>query len=165
MPDEITVKSGSHLRGLRGWAGESKLRPRLVAKDCTTRYYQRVRDDGYVTGIVVWNPVGEIVCFTDGPNGDRHLWGCRHTGVDEITFFPHPAYVHTMICTDCRGEKVLGIDPVTNPMGSKCQNCEGSGEQPIPVCLVFEHGVNAERMYLEPTKTYSFLSSPILSGV
>lgn len=153
----VTV-AGSHLRGFRGIAGESKLRPRIVAADVTTRYFMRCRDDGYVSAVVVWNPVGEMVVFTRAADGSGLRWGCRHTGDDEITFFPHPAYRHTKTCIDCKGAKVLGIDPVTNPLGSVCRNCEGSGELPNTVCLVTEKYVKAERIYIEPTRTWAFLN-------
>lgn len=155
MPDEITIVAGSHLRGFRGVAGESRLRPRIVPKNCTTRYYMRCRDDGYVLAVVVQNPVGELAVFTTGANGDEHRWGCRHTGDDLIEFYPHPLYEHTRVCKVCNGTKVMGVTEA-NPWGSKCQNCEGSGHIPAPVCLVTEKHVVAERIYMEPTTVFSF---------
>ncbi len=154
--DEITTVAGSHLRGFRGVAGESRLRPRLVGEDCTTRYFLRCRTDGYVEEVIVYHPVGEIFVFTNGENGEQLRWGCRDTGDDRIVFYPHPSYTHTLLCMDCNGEKVVGIDPVTNPSGSKCQNCEGSGRIPRQIILFTERNVVAERIYLEPTTVYSF---------
>lgn len=159
MPvDEMIAVAGSHLRGFRGVAGESKLRPRIVAENCTTRYYQRVRDDGYISSIIVQNPVGHIVCFSTSESGGHCVWDHREIGPGLLEFFAHPDYRHLHICKECEGSKVLGVDPVTNPLGSRCGHCEGSGSIPSPPCLVFERHVVAERIYVEPTKTWSFLN-------
>lgn len=146
--DEITTIAGSHLRGkFRGLAGESRLRPRLVPKDCTTRYFLKCRTDGYVEEVRVYNPVGEIVCFTKSDNGDLLKWGCRDIGDDTIVFYPHPAYVHVRVCPDCKGVSTFGV---------KCLVCEDSGYQPRQVCLVTERHVVAERIYMEPTTKFFF---------
>lgn len=138
----IHTVAGSHLRGYRGVAGESRLRPRIVAKDCTTRYFLKCRTDGYVESVKVFNPVGEIVCFTMADNGDQLLWGCRDLGDDTIEFYPHPAYTHTVACTECNG--------------AKCVFCEMTGERPRQVCIITEKHVLAERIYLEPTTKFFF---------
>lgn len=186
MPtDELTVVAGSHLRGssgFRGIQGESRLRPRIVPKECTTRYFMRCRDDGYVTEVIVYNPdftklvllthpdgrvedCGPAVVFTRGPNGEHQRWGCRHERDDELTFTAHPGYVHTTLCVDCRGARVVGVDPVTNPMGSLCRACEGSGQLPRRVTVVTHKTVVAERIYLEPPRLFSFAEPPVPSGV
>lgn len=145
--DEITTVAGSHLRGFRGVAGESRLRPRAVASTCQTRYFLKCRTDGYVEEVRVYNPVGEIVCFTRADNGDLHQWGCRDIGDDTIVFFPHPAYTHTIVCTDCKGVSVFG---------KRCVNCEDSGAVPRQIGLVTEKHVVAERIYLEPTTKFFY---------
>lgn len=160
MSDSIITIAGSHLtarHGVHGVAGESRLRPRVGFRDVATRYFMRCRDDGYVSALVVYNPIGDMIVFTRAANGDELRWGCRHTGTDEITFFPHPEYAHTRSCPTCAGQGYIGP--------SKCQECEGSGAQPNQVCLVTEKHVQAERIYLEPTKLFSFADVPILSGV
>lgn len=191
MIDELAIVSGSHLRGssgFRGIAGESKLRPRIVPQSCKSRYFMRCRDDGYVSEVVLYNPdfsksvtisqngievdCGPAVVFTVGPDGEHHRWGCRHERDDELTFYPHPGYVHTLSCKVCAGNGVVGIDPVTNPMGSVCRDCEGSGAVPNTPRLVTPHDPEClrgygckcgpERIYLEPVKMFSF--APILSG-
>lgn len=140
--DEIKTVAGSHLRGFRGAPGESRLRPRIVPTDCTTRYFLRCKIDGAVGEVVVYNPVGEIFCFTTGDNGDEHRWGCRDRGDGTIVFYPHPAYTPTRTCRECKG--------------MKCVHCEQSGAVPRQVCLVTEKHVVAERIYLEPTTIFSF---------
>lgn len=145
--DEITTIAGSHLRGVRGVAGESRLRPRRVMADCKTRYFLVCRTDGYVSEVRVYNPVGEIICFTQADNGDEQRWGCRDIGDDTIIFYPHPEYVHTRVCPDCKG---------VSTFGAKCLNCEDSGRLPKPVCLVTEKHVVAERIYMEPTTKFFF---------
>jgi hypothetical protein len=129
MPvDEMTVRAGSHLtrQGFRGIPGESRLRPMLVPKDTTTRYYTREpKDAGYISEVVVLNPKGDVFVFTPGPDGEQYRWGCRHTGVDEITFYPHPAYKET----------------------------------DLPI-IHFEKWVQFERIYMEPTKVFSFAEEP-----
>lgn len=145
--DSLTTVAGSHLRGFRGVAGESRLRPRIVAEDCTTRYFLKCRTDGYVEEVKVFNPVGEIICFTMADNGDQLLWGCRDIGDDTIVFYPHPGYVHTRVCGECKGVSTFGV---------KCLHCEDSGAIPRQVCLVTEKHVLAERIYLEPTRKFFF---------
>lgn len=158
--DGITTVAGSHLRGFRGVAGESRLRPRLVPANCTTRYYMRCRTDGYVTALVVQNPVGHLVCFSTTASGGHCVWDHREIGPDLLEFFAHPEYHHVHTCKVCEGSGVIGVDPETNPFGSKCGSCEGSGEIPAPVCLVTEKHVVAERIYLDPTTAFFFPEPP-----
>lgn len=177
MRDEITTHAGSHLgakSGFFGVAGESRLRPRIVSPGTNTRIYLRSNDDGRVTEVIVFNPVltklvtqtnpetgittpiAPVVVFTIGPAGETQVWGCRDERPDELTFFPHPEYVHTRVCPDCKGEKVTGVDPVTNPMGSKCVPCEESGAVSHQVRVVMHPDVKAEQIYLEPVRSFSF---------
>lgn len=98
----MTIHGGTHLRGLKGIYGESRLRPLLVPEDTTTRFYQKLKgsDSNFVAEVVVINPVGPWKVFhgsvpylKDGVlSQDIHHWGCRETAPGEITFFAHPAY-------------------------------------------------------------------------
>jgi hypothetical protein len=94
MSGIIEQVGGSNLKGLAPTAaGESWMRPRIVPANVTTRHYTRCREDGnFIEKFVVLCPVGEQRVYTLGPAGEEFRWGCRHTGPDEITFYPHPGY-------------------------------------------------------------------------
>jgi len=93
MGPEFRLVSGTGMRFQPTAQGESELRPRLIGRDCTTRYYARCGEDGnFITEFVVVNPVGEQRVFTRGPNGEEFRWGCRQDGPNRIVFYPHDAY-------------------------------------------------------------------------
>lgn len=98
-PTRPVPVGGTPFKGFKGVAGESRMRPRLVPAGTTTRYFQRLRNDDFIYEFVVANPVDWQRVFTIDPEtGDKLAWGCRHTGPDEITFHPHPAYAGGPIC-------------------------------------------------------------------
>lgn len=131
---------GTPLR-FKGVAGESRMRPRLVPEGTTTRYYQKLRNDDFIAEFVVLNPVGPQRVFTlDPATGDQLCWGCRHTGPDEITFYPHPAYRGGPVCyvhgPECRAEPMYA-QPTTlysfgDAHGQRPGGTGGGGPGPAP---------------------------------